>query len=137
MNIKEYWKSVRRLASDLDPATAALDAEEQDSSLRTHLDLSQKEIWLYSLRSETIGTVEGRVVSAHPILAARLLKESTHVLATPEQVREHKAELAQRRKDTIAAEKDRKGLSAPPQIVISKDVIDALSANPQRPSTAA
>jgi hypothetical protein len=133
MNIKEYWKSVRKVAAELDPEAAKLDADEQDSALRTHLDLSQKEVWLVSIRNEQIGTVAGSVVSAHPMNAARLLKEATHVLARPEQVQKHKAELDRRREAILAEERERKGQGqqAPPQIVISQDVVAAVAASRQ------
>jgi hypothetical protein len=128
MNIKEYWKSVRKVAADLDPEAAQLDATEQDPALRTNLDLSQKEMWLVSIRNEQIGTLAGRVVSAHPMNAARLIKELTHVLASPEQVQKHKAELATRRDQILAEERERKGQQAPPQIVISSELVAAAAA---------
>jgi hypothetical protein len=128
MNIKEYWKSVRKVAAGLDQAAAQLDANEQDPALRQNLDLSQKEIWLVSIRNEQVGTIEGVVVSAHPMNAARLLKEQTHVLASPEQVQRHKAELANRRDKIMAEERERKGQQAPPQIVISPELVAAAAA---------
>jgi hypothetical protein len=128
MNIKEYWKSVRKVAATLDPAAAGLDAEEQDPALRTNLDLSQKEIWLVSIRNEQIGTVPGKVISAHPMNAARLLKESSHTLASPEQVQKYKAELDARRDSILAEERERKGQQAPPQIVISSELVAAAAA---------
>lgn len=129
MNIKEYWKSVRKVAADLDPEAAKLDADEQDSALRTNLDLSQKEIWLVSIQNEQIGTIAGKVTSAHPMNAARLLKESTHVLARPEQVQRYKAELAERRDNILAEERERKGQQTQqPQIVISSELIAAAAA---------
>lgn len=136
MNIKEYWKSVRKVASRLDPEAAELDAAEQDSALRTNLDLSQKEIWLVSIRNEQIGTIEGKVISAHPMTAARLIKEQTHVLASPEQVQKYKQELATRRERILQEERERKGQQAPPQIVISQDLIAAAAAKQSRPPRA-
>jgi len=136
MNITEYWKSVRAAASELDPEAAALDAREQDPAHRRNLDLSQKEIWLYSIRNEAVGSSGGRVVSAHPLQAARLLKEQTHVLATPQQVSEYQAELVRRRNETIEAERERKGQTAAPQIVISQEVLNAVAAKQPRAKSA-
>jgi hypothetical protein len=133
MNIKEYWKSVRAKAAELDPEAARKDADEQDPALRQNLDLSQKEIWLFSIRNETVGTYGGRVVSAHPVVAARMLKEQTHQLATPKQVSEYEAELAKRREDTLAAERERKGQNAAPQILITQDLVNAVAAGAKQP----
>jgi len=110
INTKDYWRSIRKAAAELDPESARLDANEQEASERNNLARSTKEIWLVSIANENIGTTAGRVVSCHPMNAARMLKDQTHVLASPEQVTVRKAELAAM-KDTIEREEaDRKGV---------------------------
>lgn len=109
-SIKDYWRSVRATAAKLDPQAAEKDAAELEPERRIHLDKSIKEIWLVSRDSEHTGGVGRQVVSATPMIAARYLKDQTHELATEEQVRAHKAELA-REKDRIEREEaDRKGV---------------------------
>lgn len=109
-SVKDYWRSIRKIASELDPEAAARDTDELDAENRTHLERSGKEIWLISIANETIGTVAGSIISATPWVAARYLKEQTHVLATPEQVRGYKTELTGRKDQIEREEADRKGV---------------------------
>lgn len=110
ISIKEYWISVRRIAAKLDPEAAALDQEELERENRVHLDRSQKEIWLVSNNNENTGGVDGQVISAIPMIAARYLKDQSHVLATAEQVAAHKAGLFQRKEQIEKDEADRRGV---------------------------
>lgn len=110
LNIKEYWRSVRKIAASLDPEAARLDASEESDDLRVHLDMSAKEIWLVSLEHDKTGGRAGSVVSARPLIAAGWLKEGTHVLASEEQIAAHKAELLARKEVIEKEEADRKGV---------------------------
>jgi hypothetical protein len=125
ISIKEYWRSVRALAAKLDPEAAKLDQEEVERDQRVHLERSQKEIWLVSVDSENTGGVTGQVVSARPFVAARWIKDGTHVLATPEQVAVHKAELGKRKEGIEKEEADRKGV---PTSKLLEKLTDAVSA---------
>lgn len=107
---KEYWRSVRAIAAKLDPEAAERDANEMDRENRVHIERSTKEIWLVSKDHEQTGGVAGKVVSARPWIAARWLKDGTHELATAEQVRAHKADLAQEKERIEKEEADRKGV---------------------------
>jgi hypothetical protein len=109
-NTQEYWRSVRKIAAGLDPEAAIRDQQEDDADMRTHLNMSQKEIWLVSVDNERTGGVAGRVIAAHPMVAARWLKDSTHARASDEQVAAYKAELAGRKEQIEKDEADRKGV---------------------------
>lgn len=110
LGIKEYWRSVRGIASKLDPDAALLDQQETEREERTHLDRSRKEIWLMSVENEATGGTGGQVISAFPPIAARYLKDQTHVLATDVQVAAHKATLVNRKEQIEKEEADRKGV---------------------------
>ncbi|GAC1700073.1 MAG: hypothetical protein NVS9B4_00780 [Candidatus Acidiferrum sp.] len=110
MNVRDYWKQLRRSAAKLDPDAAAADAEETDPADKTHLDKSAKEIWLISVENHSKGSHGGRVVSAHPITAARWIDDATHVLATPQQVSAHQADLALRKEQIDREESERRGV---------------------------
>ena len=126
MNIKEYWRNLRDLASQLDPEAAELDAKEHEPAMRTHLQRSQKEIWLISIVNEEKGSHPGVVVSAHPMVAAQYIKDKTHELATKEQVAAWQATLDARRVEIAAQVQAAKG--PVPQIVISPEIVAAAAA---------
>jgi hypothetical protein len=130
---KAYWRSVRKLASELDPETAELDAREPEPSERTHLDHSAKEIWLVSIANENIGTTAGRVATCHPMNAAKMLKDQTHVLATPEQITARKAELAAAKSVIEREEADRKGVT-PSKLIEQLTAAVSAGQQPQRGS---
>lgn len=109
-SIKDYWKSVRKIAAKLDPEAAERDAAEDEKEGRIHLERSGKEIWLISTANEATGSTAGTVVSATPWVAARYLKDHTHELASDEQVAAHKVELARRKEQIDREEADRKGV---------------------------
>jgi uncharacterized cupredoxin-like copper-binding protein len=111
MDLKQYGQTIRRLASALDPESAALDNQELYVVDRTHLDMSQKEIWLMSLENPSVGSKGGQVVSAHPMNAARMMHERTHREATLPEIQQHKANLELRREQTEIEESERKGIS--------------------------
>ena len=113
MNTKEYWQSVREAAAALDPESAALDREQsqmRNERVTSNLDNSQKEIWLISVANENVGTIAGRVCTCVPAVAAKMLKDKTHVLAKPEEIAARKAELASEKVRIERAEADRKGV---------------------------
>jgi len=109
-SIKQYWRSVRSIAASLDPEAAKLDHNEEEREMRVHLERSQKEIWLVSKHDDKTGSIAGKVVSAHPWIAARWLKEQSHELATSDQVAAYKVDLAQRKEQIEKDEADRKGV---------------------------
>jgi hypothetical protein len=127
---KSYWRAIRKVASQFDPEAAALDAGETESSERTHLDSSAKEVWLTSIANENIGTTAGRVVSCHPMNAARMLSDQTHVLATPEHIAARKGELAASKITLEREESDRKGVT--PSKVIEQLAAVLSASQPQR-----
>ncbi len=110
MNVKELHKGIRRVASGLDPESAALDAQEYDPAEKQYLNRSRREIWLVSKQRETVGSIAGQVVSAVPMIAARWLQEETHELASPEQVAAHKTQLGASKERIEKEEADRKGV---------------------------
>lgn len=129
MNVKDYLKGIRRLASQLDPEAAALDAQETEREDRTHLERSQKEIWLISLDKEEVGSKGGQVVSAHPMIAARWMRDQTHELASEHQVAAHKHKLEQKKLDIEKEEADRKGVPSSKIVEMLAQTLAATTAN--------
>ena len=117
MNIRQHVRGIRLLAETLDPEAAQRDRDEFDPTEKTHLERSGKEIWLVSREDEKIGSKGGQVVTAVPMVAARLLTERTHVEATPAEIAEYKAEMGRRRVANEAAERERKGAALPAEFL--------------------
>lgn len=133
MDIRQHWKGIRTLAASFDREAAMRDASEENKTDKIHLDKSQVEVWLVSVTNESLGSVGGRVVTAFPMVAAGWLKTGTHVLATEDQIKAHRAELEQRRMEINAAERDRKGANVPPEMVELAKAASALAAAAQQP----
>lgn len=89
MDLKEYWKRVRKLAAQFDPDSAAADAAELEQIDRVHLKTSMHPVRLISLDNEMKGSRGGQVVEARPYLAAERILDGTHRLATAEEYAAH------------------------------------------------
>lgn len=108
-----------------------MDAREPEPSERVYLDHSVKEVWLVSIANENIGTTAGRVCTAHPMTAAKLMKDQTHVIATPEQIATRKAELAAAKVTIEREESDRKGVT-PSKVIEQLASVLSAQQQPQR-----
>lgn len=109
LDIRQYWKSIKSIASTFDPEAARRDAEEMYPADRTHLDRSQVPVWLVSLDDEARNSRGGQVVCAFPMVAGQLLADGTHKIATPEQVAAHQSDMERRRVEMEAIERKREG----------------------------
>jgi hypothetical protein len=97
MDVKEYWKAIRKKAAEFDPEAAEQDRREDSPEDRTHLKNSSVAVRLVSVDNLEKGSRGGMVILARPYLAAELLFAGTHRLATDEEWNAYSVEQDKRR----------------------------------------
>jgi hypothetical protein len=109
MDYRQYQRAIRKMAADLDPESARLDQLEDDPEQRIHLRvLSEKEIFLTSIRNPEKDSFPGQVLTAKPWTAAERIHAGTHRVSTPEEIAQWKKHQSETSDAIRAVERSRK-----------------------------